>query len=598
MKDFVKMMLASAMGYMMATFFLGLFFFFGSVVVIAVLAAFGDQAKQGVATSVKTNSVLVLNVEGELSERRPISDVFQEIIANDNTPYMGLYEIGKSLKLAATDNRIRGVYLRLRWLSAGWGKTEALRKMLLEFKKSGKFIWAYSEVYDEKLYYLATTADEIFMYPKGDFDWNGIYSKLSFFKKTLRKLEVEPILIRAGKFKAAGESIIRESMSEENREQTTAIIDSLWSHVTASIFSVRPDLNPEFLSETAETLSVIDAQQAYNKSFVTQLSPVEDIEVKLKERLGMKPEKDLRLISWSNYLALEEESSLLGGSERIAVVVANGEIRLGKGDPEENVYSDELSALVRELTKDEKVKAVVLRVNSPGGSALASDVIWRSFEYLKKEKKTFVSSFSDVAASGGYYISAGSDYIFAEPTTITGSIGVFGLLFNTTEFFDHKLGVTFDEAKTHEHADMMTGRALSPYEVQKVQDSVDRIYQTFLSVVAEGRTTMETTDDVHELAQGRVWTGAQALENGLVDGLGSLDDAVAKAAELAQLDDYEVVMYPSQKKWIEKVIESIGEGWAPQWVVKLLKPVEQVLSPRELRSRPVMTRMPFSIEFE
>lgn len=583
-------MLASAIGYIMATIFM-FFFFTIAVTALFVGLAMFSSSKDVASYSLKDKSILVLNLEGELTERKEHGDVVKEVFYDDRPKNIGLYELEKTLKKAASDKKIIGLYLRLRWVSGGWAKIDALRRMLNEFKASGKFIYSYSEAYDEKLYYLASISDEIFMYPKGDFEWNGIYSKSMFFKKTLDKLEIEPSLIRAGRYKSAGEMIIRENMSEENRYQINEMVQGIWQHVVQKISESRPELTPEKLNTIAKEILVQDAQEAYNQNMVTQLLPIEEIEKKLIE-VSQIDDDEPRLVAWQSYYEYESKpsKSFLSKKDKVAVIVASGEILMGRGNEENRVYSDDFSILIRELSKEDDVKAVVLRIDSPGGSALASDVIWRSLEYLKKANKKLITSFSDVAASGGYYIAAGSDYIYAEPTTITGSIGVFGMLFNTSEFFDHKLGVTFDQVKTHDTADMMTGRKLTAFETGKIQSSVNSIYKTFLYVVQQGRPRFQSPEDVNEIAEGRVWLGQKALEIGLVDGLGSLDDAVKKAAEMAKLKNYEVVLYPEQKRWIEKIFASLGDIWTPTWIKDML----QWIQPQSKDK--VMARLPFTLE--
>ncbi len=590
MKDFFKQVLASALGTFLA---FAIFNFFMLIIVFGLIGFFAASygGKEGIA-SVEDKSILFINVEGGITERRGAVDVVQEVIYDEKPKTIGLYEIREALEQAATDKKIKGVYLRLRYVQSGWAKIETLRNLLKKFKKSGKFILAYSEAYDEKLYYLATVADEILMYPQGEFEWNGIYSQSMFFKKTLGKLEVEPTLIRAGKFKSAGEMITEEKMSDENRLQVRELTQGLWDTIVAQIVADRKEVSVEKLNQMAQQLSLTSAKEAYNSKLVTQLIPIEEVEQKLLQKSGLKKDDDVRLVAWNAYGDPSESgSSFLSKKSKVAVVLAEGEIQMGSGSDNETIYSDELSSLIRELNKDKDVKAVVLRINSPGGSALASDVIWRSLEYLKKSKKV-VSSFSDVAASGGYYIAAGTDYIFAEPTTITGSIGVFGMIFNTSKFFDNKLGVTFDGVKTHDSADLMSGsRSLTPYEKGRIQDEVTNIYGTFLNVVHQGRKKFDGVEAVREVAEGRVWLGSRALELGLVDEMGSLDDAILKAAELAKLEDYDVVLYPDEKRWIDKVFESLGDVWfVPSWLQKILlkAPTTEIY----------WARWPFDVSFE
>lgn len=568
MKDFFKQILASAIGTFLA------FGFFSVLMVFIVFGIIGFFAASGGGESsvaVEDNSVLFINVEGEIAERRGAVDVVQEVLYDEKPKIIGLYEIREALAEAAKDKKIKGVYLRLRYAESGWAKIETLRNLLKKFKKSGKFIIAYSEAYDEKLYYLASVASEILMYPKGEFEFNGIFSQSMFFKKTLAKLEVEPTLIRAGKFKSAGEMITQEKMSDENRLQVTELTQGMWNTVIGQIVEEQKQLSIEKLNELAEKIQLSSAKAAYNLKLVSQLVPIEEVEKKLLKLSGLKGDEDVRLVAWNAYAETAVATrSFMSNKSKVAVVLAEGEIQMGSGSNNGAIYSDELSSLIRELDKDKEVKAVVLRINSPGGSALASDVIWRSLEYLKKNKK-IVASFSDVAASGGYYIAAGADYIFAEPTTITGSIGVFGMLFNAEKFFDNTLGITFDGVKTHASSDMMSNsRSLTEYEKGRIQDEVTDIYGTFLGVVQQGRKKFEDTEAVREVAEGRVWLGAKAKEIGLVDEMGSLDAAISKAAALAGLKSYDVILYPDEKRWIDKVMDSLsGASIVPTWLQRI-----------------------------
>jgi protease IV len=592
MKDFFKMVAASAVGFLLANMIMFVMMFIGIIIFSAVLFVGEGVSSDKAATSVSKNTVLFLNVEGSISERQSSTDIFRHLLSEEKPAPISLFELNETLKLAVKDKKIKGIYLRLRWAGSGWGKINTLREMLSEFKKSKKFIYAYSEAYDEKLYFLATIADKIYMYPKGEFNWDGLDQQSTFFQKTLAKLDVEPVLIRAGRFKAAGETFIKDKMSAENKEQMSEITNNLWSHIEETVAGSRKKVSKELLNEWADKVSVVKAQDAYNLGLVDRLAPIEEIDLELKKASGTKADDDLPLMSWDNYYDLNKpKGSILSSNPHIAVIVADGEILMGSGASEDNIYSDELSSLIREVSKDEDVKAVVLRINSPGGSALASDVIWRSLEYLKK-KKIVVSSFSDVAASGGYYIAANSNYIYADPMTITGSIGVFGLLFNTQKFFDNKLGVTFDGVKTHTSSDMMSGtRELTPGEIKIIQNSVDDIYHTFVSVVKEGRPKFEDLAAVTNIAEGRVWSGIKAKEIGLIDDYGTLETAITKAAELAKIKSYDVSLYPREKKFLDSILDSLGGvSFLPSWIKTIF-----MKNPNKINSI-YYTRLPYDVQ--
>ncbi len=590
MKDFLKAVLASTIGFFLGSFLMVGFFIFVTIAAVGIAIAMGGSEDKSVS-SVEDKSILFINLEGDIEERKTSADVVREIVYEQKPKSIALYELSETLQAAKADKKIQGVYLRLRYTSAGWSKIETLRNMLKDFKTSGKFIYSYSEAYDEKMYYLATVSDQIFLYPKGEFEWDGMYTKPMFYKKLLGKLEVEPQLIRAGKYKSAGEALTQEKMSQENREQVQAIVSTVWNTVIAQMVHDRRSLSVESLNAWAKDVSVSNAQQAYNMKLVDQLLPVEELEQKMLAKVKLKPTDDLRLVSWNAYHGIHHKSSkssFLSSKDKVAVIIAEGEISSGSGSDNEAIYSDDLATTIRDISEDDEVKAVVLRVNSPGGSALASDVIWRSLEYLKKKKKV-VTSFSDVAASGGYYIAAGSDYIYAQPTTITGSIGVFGVLMHIDKFFDSKLGLTFDVVKTHESSDMMTGRKLTPSEVNRVQEQVNYTYKTFLNVVKEGRKSFSDVEAVNEIAQGRVWVGATAKSIGLVDEFGGLNQAIAKAAEIAKLKSYDVVLYPDEKNFLDRFFTSLGDVVTlPMWLQKLLSP--------SARQDMVQTRMPFVLE--
>ncbi|MCB0378594.1 MAG: signal peptide peptidase SppA [Bdellovibrionales bacterium] len=591
MKNFFKLVFASMLGTFLAVS-AGFFFL---MMIVAALSTFGEKQNgwSEALGSIKDNSVMAITFEGPIVDHLERSDFFESLFRQDAPPAIGLFEITETLRTAAGDDRIKGLFLNLKHVRGGVANVEALRREIVHFRDSGKFVLAYSETYDEISYVLATAADEIILYPRGFFEWDGLFAKLSFFKNTLKKIDVTPQVFRVGKYKSAIEPFINDKMSPESREQLQAIIETLWDQIV-SYAADRTKKTGNELDVLANDLSVLYGKQAFESGFVNFLSSFEDVERKLVELTNAKDKPEY--VGWRSYYKQHVENKYAHNSDHIALVFAEGEIISGRGDRDQ-ISSESLAPLLRKLAQDEKVKAVVLRVNSPGGSALASDVIWTSTQHLK-DKKPLVTSFGNVAASGGYYMSAGSQYIFSESTTITGSIGVFGLSFATQKLWNDTFGVTFDTEKSHRFADMESlVRPLDPAESQKMQEMVERVYEDFLNVVTLGRKSIGGRDQVHELAQGRVWIGKQAKEIGLVDELGGMHQALDKASELANFADYEVAVYPKPKNPFEDFIMQFTDvslkfvkAWVPQSLIPLFD--------KDLKETPeklIKARMPLDI---
>ncbi len=551
MKEFWRSLIASMLGTFMALFFM----FIVSLAFIAGLSALSSSSWESELASIEDKSVLRIDLNGPLKDHIKRRDLLTTILNYDEPPVTGLFEISKVLKKAANDSRIKGVLLNFQNFQTGLANAEALRRELAEFKQSGKFMIAYGETYSELDYLVASVVDEVILYPKGYFEWDGLYTKISYLKNTMKKLDVVPQIFRVGKFKSAIEPLINEKMSEASREQVMALLEGAWKQFLFYA-KEKTQLSEDELNTYADEASVMFADDAHEKGFVNLLASFEEVEEKLKE-LTEQEEKP-KYVGWRSYYKEVEKDYDIAADNVIAVVFAEGGIRTERGD-DDGISSRELTKTLHEIRKDEKVKAVVVRVNSPGGSALASDVIWTATQWLK-DAKPYVTSFGNVAASGGYYMSAGSQYIFAEPTTITGSIGVFGVTFATKEFWNKKIGMTFDSAKSHRFADMESlSRLLDPEESQKIQNMVETIYEDFLNVVTNGRTALETREQTHELAQGRVWIGTKAKELGLVDEMGGMDEAIAKAAEFAELSEYEVAVYPKDLSPFKEFMKQIGQ---------------------------------------
>lgn len=545
MGQFFKFTLASILGFILAIFLLIIF-----TIGIVVSASTGEET-----AVVNQHSVLRMNLDYPINDRGSMTppNVFNmsdfKLKADP-----GLNDILKSIEKAATDPNIDGIYLNAASADAGVAQLEEIRNALIQFKESGKFIVAYAEGYDQKGYYLASVADEVYVHPEGSLLFKGLGAQLMFFKGTLEKLDLEMQVIRHGKFKAAVEPFLLDKMSDANREQTTALISSVWDNLLQGISQSR-NISIADLNQTADKLLLDDPKQAVKLHFVDGLKYSDEIAEILKEKSGKAIDDNLDFVTVSDYITSNYFNEQKVAKDKIAVIYATGEIKNGKGD-DTYIGEKNIRKAIIKARKDKRVKAIVLRVNSPGGSALVSDLIWREV-VLTKEKKPVVVSMGDVAASGGYYISCAADYIFAEPTTITGSIGVFGLIPNTGKFMTNKLGITFDEAKTNENSNFMstTNKSLSPFQHDVIQKSVERVYDSFITKVAEGRNMAKA--DVDRIGQGRVWAGAQAIKIGLVDELGGLNNAIAKAADLAHVDIYKIKSLPIQKEPLQEIIENI-----------------------------------------
>ncbi|HEY0771577.1 MAG TPA: signal peptide peptidase SppA, partial [Sphingobacteriaceae bacterium] len=457
------------------------------------------------------------------------------------TKLPGLNDILASIKKAKTDDHIKGIYLDLTSLQAGQATVEEIRNALLDFKNSGKFIYSYSEVYAQNAYYLAS-AGKVYINPEGLLDFRGFSSQMIFFKGTLEKLDIEAQVIKVGTYKSAVEPFILDKMSDANRQQVTGFLGSMYDHFLEKISASRR-IPKTSLAKIADSALIRNARDAVNYKLADGIRYKDQVLEDLRVLTGTEKDKNVNSVNLKTYAPTAEEKSS-SASDRLAIIYASGEIISGEGN-EETIGSERISKAIRTARLDKKIKAVVLRVNSPGGSALASDVIWREV-VLTKKVKPIVVSMGDVAASGGYYIACAADSIFAQPNTITGSIGVFGIIPNMQKFFDNKLGMTFDGVKTGKFADLGTvTRPLTEAEKMIIQKEVNDIYSDFTIKVGQGRKRSPAYID--SIGQGRVWSGTEALKNGLVDRLGNINDAVKSAARKANIKEYKIVEYPSQK---------------------------------------------------
>lgn len=536
MKQFFGAFFGSIFGIIIATL-LAIF-----ITIAAVRSSFNDTFKEKEEVSaVKPNSIIKLTMEGEIAEREkenPFRE-FGDIGAFGGSMGLGLNTLTEKIRSAKEDQNVKGIYLYIKNIQAGPATILELRNALQDFKKSGKFIYSYSENYSQREYYLASVATKVFLNPQGSMEWKGLGASLMFFKNTFQKLDIDVQVFRHGKFKSAVEPFLLDKMSQANRYQSEIFLNSIWNTLLDGVAKDR-NLSREELNRIANNLEIRFPEDAQGK-FVDAIAYEDEVVAALKNSIGMKSDEKLKFVDFNKY---EAKKDVKGKKEKVAVIYANGNISGGEGNDEE-IGSDRIAKAIKEARLDNKIKAIVLRVNSPGGSALASDVIWREVMLAKKVKPTVVSM-GNYAASGGYYISCAADRIFAQPNTITGSIGVFGIIPNFQKMFANKLGITIDTVNTNKYSDIASGlRPVSPKEFDYIQSSVEKVYDTFTKRVAEGRQMSQA--EVDSIGQGRVWTGADAVRIKLVDELGGLEDAVAYAAEKAKLKEYKIIELPKQK---------------------------------------------------
>lgn len=524
---------------------LGLFIFF--FLVIMLLG--GIAASTETVPVVEDNSVLILNLDGVLSERT-VEDPLLEAFGN-GPRQTGLNDLLFAIENARFDSRIKGIYILPQYLQTGYASLQEVRDALIVFKESGKFIYAYGNYMSEGDYYVASVADSLFLNPEGALEFNGLTIGVTFFKGLFDKLDIEPEIFRVGEFKSYVEPFIRKDMSEENRLQLSELIESVHSTYLENVS--KSTLIPlEELVKISDQMLVRSPQDAVNYGLISKVAYEDEMTTLLKQELGLSKSDDIKFISAKSYaLAATDDYS----ANKIAVIVANGDIVVS-GD-QESVGGEQFAKEIRKARENSSVKAIVLRVNSPGGSLTGSDMIWREV-MLTKGVKPIIASMSDVAASGGYYISMACDTIVAQPNTITGSIGIFGIMFNFGNFLENKLGITNDQVSTGEYSDLMTvTRSLNESERAIIQAQVEDGYNTFITKAAHGRGL--PVEQLKKVAGGRVWTGVQAYERGLVDVLGSFDDAVAIAAEKAGVvADYRVRFYPEQKPFFEEMLDKLS----------------------------------------
>ncbi|GAA4456380.1 signal peptide peptidase SppA [Rurimicrobium arvi] len=550
MKQFFKMFFASLLGAIVASVII-VALSIGAIIGLATKAASTASESE---TAIKENSVLKLDI-GKTFHEQGVENAFAFMGAEDDAA-SGIYEITQGLKVASKDSKIKGLMIRLAPSPNSFATLEQLRAAIVEFKKSGKFVYAYGESLSQGALYLASAADSVFVNPAGDVELKGLVSQIPFFKNTLAKLEIEPEIFYAGKFKSATEPFRADKMSEPNRLQLSAIQTDIWNEMITRL-AEHAKSDTAAINQLAQTGAIQFPQDALDHKLIDGIRYWDQVETMLKAKLDVKEKKEISYASFDD-LADKDPEDNDAKDGRVAVIFAEGQISDGEANGDYEITDRNLVQTIRKVRDADKVKAVVLRVNSPGGSARASEIILRELQLLHK-KKPVVVSMGDVAASGGYYISCAADSVFAMPTTITGSIGVFSMMFNTEKLMNNKLGITFDEVKNAPYADFPNGmRKMTPEEGAMMQRSVDTIYAIFKRHVAEARKM--NVDDVDSIAQGRVWTGKAAMGIGLVDGLGNLDRAVRSAAALAKINDYEVRTYPEKVDKLKSLMRRIKGG--------------------------------------
>lgn len=587
MKEFWKYTLATVVGSVLTFIVVA-----GIILIVfsAVIASFGENE-----VVVKDNSVLTMTLAADIPDKasdNPFTSI--DFMTFESTKILGLNDVLKTIEKAKTDERIKGIYLDLSYVPAGMASVEEIRNKLVEFKKAGKFIISYSSGFSQKAYYIASVSDKIYMNPQGSMEWKGLNTQVMFFKGALDKLGVEAQIFRHGQFKSAVEPYFTDKMSESSKLQSITLIQSIWDDMCKKISDNRL-ISVDNLNKYADSLMIYDAETALKYNFIDGIKYYDEVLAELKTKSGSDDKPEDFMIGLNTYSDAKVDVKKNSSKNKIAVIFAEGDIVDG-GKKDGSIAGDWMAEIIRDVREDENIKAVVLRVNSPGGSGLASDIIWREVK-LTAEVKPVVVSMGNLAASGGYYISCPANYIFAQPNTITGSIGVFGMVPNIEKLMTEKLGITVDGVGTNLHSDFGSiMRPFTPAEGAFIQRQVEDFYEVFITKVSEGRGI--TKAEVDSIGQGRVWSGINAIDIGLVDQMGGLDDAVKKAVELAKIENYRISEYPEKGDFFkqimgnmtqstsEKVIkETLGENYK-FW--QLLQDVQKL--------RGVQARMDYAIE--
>ena len=584
MKDFFKYTLATIVGIILTSII---------ITIISIVSLAGMIASEGVSGSVEKNSILRIKLQGEIVERAGEGSPM-DIFNQGEETIIGLDQALDALKKAAKNDKVKGIYLEGGSLAAVPAELEELRQGLLDFKESGKWIVAYGDTYSRGSYYLCSAADEIFLNPSGMVDWSGMSSQPIFFTGLMKKLGVKMQVFKVGTYKSAVEPFICTEMSDANREQVHSYLSSIWNGMLKDVAQSRK-LDVEALNAMADSLTILCESNVYvENKLVDKIGYLSDVKEALRQRLELKDDDDLTFTTLANVAASDDLGDKV--DEEVAVYYAYGEINDSPGmgfNQEHSITTKETLTDLQKLRKDDDVKAVVIRVNSPGGSAYASEQIWHEIQLLRA-KKPVVVSMGGMAASGGYYISCGANEIWAEPMTLTGSIGIFGMIPDASELLTQKLGLSFDVVKTNAMSDFgAMGRPFNANESAKLQNYINHGYELFTGRVAGGRSMAQ--DSVKAIAEGRVWTGEQALKIGLVDKLGNLEDAIKAAAKLAELEKYTVGRYPSPTPWFVTLLDKSSNEYMESQMRAALGEYYSTfaLIKRIGKMDPVQARMPF-----
>lgn len=561
MKSFFKTLFASFLG---SALLLVILFI---VLVTSLISSITSSTETKV--TLKPQTVLYMNLNYEIPDRTSPNSLGMVLSGMNfnftETDMAGMNDIMNNIKAAANDPNISGIFLELSTIMTSYANIEEIRNQLIEFKKSGKFIISYAEAYSQDAYYLATVSDKIYMLADGVLDIHGLASQPMFYKHLFEKLDIEMQIIRPenNRFKSAVEPYFLDKMSEANREQTSVLWNSVWNKICSDI-SISRNISVDKINKFADDLTLLfDSEAALDNNFIDGLKYRDEIISELHDLTNTADNKKVNIIKNTQYAKVRPD--LYEGEDKIAIIYASGQIIDGEGD-ETTIGSTTLSEALRQARTDKKVKAIVMRVNSPGGSAVASEVIRREVELAAKEKP-FIVSMGNYAASGGYWISSSSDYIFADPTTLTGSIGVFGTVPNLEGFMTDKIGLSFDVVKTNENSDFGSiVKPMTPYQLKMMQKHVTNTYDDFITLVSTERGLSKTFVD--SIAQGRVWSGADAIEIGLVDELGGIEKAIAYAAEEANLHAYSIKEYPKQEDIFESLIKTETQEYYTKSLIK------------------------------
>jgi protease-4 len=573
--------------------FLAFVVFTGLCVIILIVMI--GRALTSEKVTINPNGVLVLETGQSYNEQKLVNPI-GALMKDEPGEVPGLFQTIRLIENAADDDNIKGIYLKVNGNPNGFASTEELRNAIIRFRKSGKFVYAYGEIMEQGAYYLATAADKVYLNPKGMVDFTGFSTQVTFLKGALEKLEIQPEIFYCGKFKSATEPLRETRMTDANRIQTTQFLGELYGNFLQGVSKAR-NIDTATLHGYANENLIQEPADALKYKLVDGLKYDDEINAVLKNKTSIKADEKVNFVTLGKYNNGTELSSGEGES-RIALIYAQGDIIGGESDRDNTIASENYIREIRRVREDKNVKAIVFRVNSGGGSALASEVIWRELSLAKKAKPVVVSM-GDYAASGGYYISCMADTIFAEPNTLTGSIGVFGVMFNMQNFFKNKLGVTFDGVKTAQYADLgSVGRPLTEGEKHFIQNGVDSTYASFKSRVVAGRKL--DTAVVDSIAQGRVWSGVQAKQLGLVDRIGGINEALACAARLAKISEYRLREYPEVKDPLTKLMKGLGAEVSLKMVKKELGvnfELYQQLKDAQQMHGEIQARMPFKYNF-